>query len=69
MSDLLPILKEFEGVCKQDNIYPVCTPLIQLRNRFPSDKQEWLSMEIKRLRKEGKIRVWNAINDLMIQII
>lgn len=69
MSDLFPILKEFEGVRKQDNIYPVCTPLLQLRSRFPSDQQEWLSMEIKRLKKEGKIRVWNAINDLMIQII
>jgi len=69
MSDLLPILKEFEGACKQDNRYPVCTPLIQLKNRFPSDKQEWLIMEIKKLKKEGKIRVWDAVNDLMIQMI
>ncbi len=52
MSELFPILNEFEGACKQDNIYPVCTPLIQLKNRFPSDKQEWLSMEIKKLKIE-----------------
>lgn len=69
MSDLFSILNEFEEACKQDNRYPVCTPLLQLKNRFPSDKQEWLSMEIKRLKKEGKIRVWNAVNDLMIQMI
>ena len=69
MSDLFPILKEFEGVQTGYILSCLRTPLIQLRNRFPSDKQEWLSMEIKRLRKEGKIRVWNAINDFMIQII
>ncbi len=69
MSDLLSIIREVEAECHEKRLFPVCASLIDVRDRYPPEKRDKLSEELERLKREGKVKTWEAINDIMIQMI
>lgn len=66
---LIDVIKSIEDERRKGNYYPICASFYQVMGRCPPDKRKLVRDGLNALYVRKKIRVWNAINDKMIQWI
>jgi hypothetical protein len=67
--ELLSIISDIENECRQAHTEPVCAPFVEIDRRCTPEQRKTLRDDLNELYAEGKIRVWQAINDTIIKLI
>jgi len=68
-AELISIISGIEKECRQAHIEPVCAPFVEIGRRCTPEQRKTLRDDLNKLYAEGKIRVWQAINDTIIKLI
>ena len=66
---LIDIIKEIERGRREAKIEPICAPFIEIWNKCTAEQRKTLRADLNKLYVDGKIIVWEGINDLIVQTI
>lgn len=64
---ILDIIDSIESKRREAKIFPVCATFIEVSNACTEEQRKCLKEALNRLYIDGKILVWDGINDTIIQ--
>lgn len=66
---LLKIISDIERERKEAKFVPFCATFTEIMDRCSPEEREYVRDALNRLYVGGLIRVWNGINDTIIQTV